>query len=101
MSICYNLIVFYISRLLHPFAFIMGRPTLAEYFHSGKSSAEKKLVRKLDFFIMTFCCLMYFMNYLDRSNLAQAYVSGMKEDLHFVGNELTVIGSVFSAGYIM
>lgn len=79
----------------------MGGPTLKEYFHSEKSAAEKKLVRKLDFFIMTFCCLMYFMNYLDRSNLAQAYVSGMKEDLHFVSNELTVIGSVFSAGYIM
>jgi ACS family pantothenate transporter-like MFS transporter len=79
---------------------IMGK--LSSYFHSEKSSAaEKKLVRKLDFFILTFCCMMYFMNYLDRSNLAQAYVSGMKEDLGFLSNELTVINTVFSCGYIM
>lgn len=37
---------------------------------------ERKLVQKLDFFILTFCCLMYFLNYLDRSNLSNAYVSG-------------------------
>jgi len=30
---------------------------------------ERKLVQKLDFFILTFCCLMYFVNYLDRTNL--------------------------------
>ena len=25
---------------------------------------EAKLLRKLDFFILTFCCLMYFANYV-------------------------------------
>jgi ACS family pantothenate transporter-like MFS transporter len=79
----------------------MGSPTLKQYFGSEKTPEEKKLVRKLDFFILTFCCLMYFMNYLDRSNLAQAYVSGMKEDVGFVSNELTLINTVFSCGYIM
>lgn len=78
----------------------MGR--LGLYFNSEKSSpAEKKLVRKMDFFILTFCCMMYFMNYLDRSNLAAAYVTGMKEELGFVSNELTVINTVFTCGYIM
>ncbi len=52
----------------------------------------------IDFFILTFCCLMYFTNYLDRSNLANAYVSGMKEDLGFVGNQYNVINTVFTVG---
>jgi ACS family pantothenate transporter-like MFS transporter len=26
--------------------------------------AERKLVRKIDFFILTFCCLSYFLNYV-------------------------------------
>ena len=39
---------------------------------------------------------MYFTNYLDRSNLNNAYVSGMKEELGFEGNQLNVINTVFT-----
>lgn len=53
-----------------------------------------------DFFILTFCCLSYFTNYLDRSNLANAYVSGMKEELGFVGNQYNQINTVFTVGYV-
>lgn len=35
---------------------------------------------------------------LDRSNLTNAYVSGMKEDLNFKGNQLTQINTVFTVG---
>ena len=42
----------------------------------------------IDFFILTFCCLSYFTNYLDRSNLANAYVSGMKEELGVPGKSI-------------
>ncbi len=41
------------------------------------------------------------MNYLDRSNLTAAYVSGMKKDLVFEGNQLNVINTVFTVGYIV
>ncbi|PQE30279.1 Pantothenate transporter liz1 protein [Rutstroemia sp. NJR-2017a WRK4] len=41
------------------------------------------------------------MNYLDRSNLANAYVSGMKEELGFVGNQYNLINTVFTVGYII
>lgn len=60
---------------------------------------ERKLVQKLDFFILTFCCLTYFLNYLDRSNLNNAYVSGMREDLHFRANQLNQINTIFTVGY--
>jgi ACS family pantothenate transporter-like MFS transporter len=79
----------------------MALSKMKEYFASQKSPQEKKLVRKLDFFILSFCCMMYFMNYLDRSNLTNAYVSGMEEDLGFAGNQLTVINTVFTCGYIV
>ncbi|KAE8834209.1 hypothetical protein HRS9122_08289 [Pyrenophora teres f. teres] len=60
---------------------------------------ERRLVQKLDFFILSFCCLMYFLNYLDRTNLNNAYVSGMKEELNFRGNQLNQINTVFTVGY--
>ncbi|KAL4804149.1 major facilitator superfamily domain-containing protein [Aspergillus unguis] len=64
-------------------------------------SLESKLLVKIDVFILSFCCLTYFFNYLDRSNLTNAYVSGMKEELGFEGNELNVINTVFTVGYII
>ncbi|KAH8157571.1 hypothetical protein CIB48_g10673 [Xylaria polymorpha] len=74
---------------------------LHEYFHADYKPGERKLVRKIDFFILTFCCLSYFTNYLDRSNLNNAYVSGMKEELHFVGNQLNQVQAAFTSGYVV
>ncbi|KAL8277629.1 hypothetical protein RQP46_009902 [Phenoliferia psychrophenolica] len=39
---------------------------------------------------------MYFSNYLDRANLANAYVSGMKEALNMAGSDLTDVNSLFT-----
>ncbi|KAK1239311.1 hypothetical protein MKX07_008799 [Trichoderma sp. CBMAI-0711] len=72
-----------------------------DYLHTEYQPGEATLIRKIDFFILTFCCLSYFINYLDRSNLANAYVSGMREDLEFVGNQLNVINTCFTVGYVL
>jgi len=74
---------------------------LREYFHTEYQPGERKLVQKIDFFILTFCCLSYFCNYLDRTNLNQAYVSGMKEELNFVGDQLNIINTCFTVGYVV
>jgi MFS transporter, ACS family, pantothenate transporter len=59
----------------------------------ASTEIERRLVVKLDFFVLSFCCLMYWVNYLDRANLNNAYVSGMKEDLNFQGTELNIINT--------
>ena len=43
---------------------------LREYFHVEYQPGERKLVRKIDFFILTFCCLSYFMNYVSIAPVA-------------------------------
>ncbi|GAA6008115.1 uncharacterized protein JCM10292_001850 [Rhodotorula paludigena] len=63
------------------------------------SKAERKLLFKMDWFILSFICLMYWSNYLDRANLANAYVSGMKEALNMVGNDLNKVNTCFTVGY--
>ncbi|CBY00934.1 similar to pantothenate transporter [Plenodomus lingam JN3] len=62
------------------------------------TSAETRLVRKLDCFILVYCCAAYFFNYLDRSAFANAYVSGLKESLGLKGNEYSILLSMFTAG---
>ncbi|KAJ4476658.1 pantothenate transporter liz1 [Lentinula aciculospora] len=64
-----------------------------------KSPFERKLLRKLDFGILVIGCLGFFMRYLDSANLANAYVSGMKEDLQMNGNQYTYMGTFYTIGY--
>lgn len=76
-------------------------PKVREFLWGAKSSnpEEVKLLFKIDWFVLSFCCLLYWVNYLDRLNLSNAYVSGMKEDLNMKGNEYNLINTCFSIGY--
>lgn len=67
----------------------------------GTSSAEKKLLFKIDFFILTYACLGYFAKWLDQANLSNAFVSGMKEDLGMYGNQLNIANTCFNVGVIL
>jgi ACS family pantothenate transporter-like MFS transporter len=66
-----------------------------------KPAIEKKLLLKLDFFLLSYTCLGYFCKNLDQTNINKAYVSGMKESLHMGGSELTYMSNVFTAGYVV
>jgi len=43
---------------------------------------EKKLVRKIDTFLMPCIFLMYLLSYMDRTNIGNAKVAGMETDLN-------------------
>ncbi|KEQ78447.1 pantothenate transporter-like protein [Aureobasidium pullulans EXF-150] len=68
---------------------------------SEKNGMERKLVMKLDCFVMTYCCACYFFNYLDCQAFPNAYVSGLREDLGLVANEYSILLSMFSAGSVV
>lgn len=59
-----------------------------------KTKEEKRFLLKLDFFLLTYACLAYFSKSLDQANIANAYVSGMKEALKMVSSLifLSVLG---------
>jgi MFS transporter, ACS family, pantothenate transporter len=64
----------------------------------AKSKEERWLVQKLDFFILTYCCVSFFFNYLDRSAFANAYVAGLQEALDLSGADYNVLLSMTTAG---
>jgi len=66
-----------------------------------KPKEEKLFLFKLDFFLLTYGCLGYFCKNLDQANISNAYVSGMKEALNMGGSQLTYMGNVFTAGYVV
>lgn len=75
------------------------------FFHwhePGTSKQEKRLILKLDWFLLSYGCLCFFNKYLDQTNISNAYVSGMSADLGFgPGNELSWMNTYFNIGYII
>ncbi|KAM0754704.1 MFS general substrate transporter [Meredithblackwellia eburnea MCA 4105] len=60
---------------------------------------ERRLLLKMDFFVLSFLCLQLFVNYLDRANFANAYVSGLQKALNFRGRQFNYVNACFTAGY--
>lgn len=79
-------------------------PSRIKEFFWGKlplDPKERRLLLKIDCFVLSYVCLNYWINYIDRSNLSNAYVSGMKESLSMGGNEFNIINTCFTVGYIV
>ncbi|KAK9472663.1 major facilitator superfamily domain-containing protein [Dipodascopsis tothii] len=67
----------------------------------GKPTVEERvLCLKLDVFVFGYGILCYIVKTLDTTNISNAYVSGMKEDLALYGNELNLMSTYFTVGYM-
>ena len=71
------------------------------WFKEGTSFEEKKLLVKLDVLLAFYSCIAYWIKYLDTVNVNNAYVSGMKEDLGFKGNDLVRTQVMYTIGNII
>ncbi|KAL1896054.1 hypothetical protein Sste5346_004793 [Sporothrix stenoceras] len=63
--------------------------------------AERRLLHKVDAVVLTFASIGYFLKTLDQTNVYNAFLSGMKEELHMDGNELVTSTSLWTAGYVL
>jgi MFS transporter, ACS family, pantothenate transporter len=77
------------------------RPEFFLWHPKGTTRSEKKLLHKIDFFILTYGCLAFFTKWLDQANLSNAYVSGMREDLEMFGTEFNLAVTCFQVGQIL
>ncbi|KAK3335130.1 allantoate permease [Cercophora scortea] len=62
---------------------------------------ERWLMFKVDAFILTFASIGYFLKNLDQTNVNNAFLSGMKEDLSMFSNELVTSTSIWTVGYVI
>ncbi len=63
--------------------------------------SERKYMLKIDFFIYIYAILACFIKYLDQTNINNAFVSGMKEDLNMYGsNDYNLLTTYFNIGYL-
>ncbi|KAF4122714.1 transporter [Geosmithia morbida] len=61
---------------------------------------ERKLLRHLDLRLAPLFATLYFLAYLDRSNIGNAAVAGLVEDLGISGSQFSTAVSVFFATYV-
>ncbi|KAF2438210.1 MFS general substrate transporter [Karstenula rhodostoma CBS 690.94] len=62
---------------------------------------ERAFLWRLDCWFLTIGFLGYMFKYIDQTNISNAYVSGMQEDLHLFGNELNYFTTYFNIGYMV
>ncbi|KAK6827241.1 major facilitator superfamily transporter [Apiospora arundinis] len=70
-------------------------------YDPGRSHEECVFIQKLDVFLITMLSLGYFIKNLDQTNISNAFVSGMKEELAMNGNEINLIDTAWTVGYVI
>ncbi|KAK9448374.1 major facilitator superfamily domain-containing protein [Limtongia smithiae] len=61
---------------------------------------ERALVNRLDWGVLVYVTLSYFVKSIDQSGIFNAYVSGMEDDLKLYGNEYNLFTTFFNIGSI-
>ncbi|KAI1099960.1 MFS general substrate transporter [Jackrogersella minutella] len=70
-------------------------------YEPGRSHEERVFIQKLDVFLVTMLSFGYFIKNLDQTNIANAFVSGMKEDLNMNGNQINLVDTAWTVGYVV
>ncbi|KAH8591992.1 major facilitator superfamily domain-containing protein [Bisporella sp. PMI_857] len=75
-------------------------PSVITAQHNLSPEAQARLLRKLDWRLLPLLILMYLLNFLDRSNLAQARLGTLEHDLGMKGTDFNLATSILFVGYI-
>lgn len=62
---------------------------------------EAKVTKKMDMFLIPLMGMLYFLSNLDKSNIGNAEVAGLSEDLNLVGTQYNTCVTVFFATYVL
>ncbi|KAL1591646.1 Allantoate permease [Paraconiothyrium brasiliense] len=62
--------------------------------------SHKRLLRKIDLHIMPLICIVYFLQYIDKTAISYASVTGILESTHLHGNQFNWVASIFFFGQL-
>ncbi|KAK7911517.1 hypothetical protein PG985_013998 [Apiospora marii] len=62
---------------------------------------ERKLVRKIDLYILPTMWVMYLLSYMDRTNIGNAKIAGMDKELDLTSDRYSIVLVVFFIGYVL
>ncbi|WPH00622.1 Major Facilitator Superfamily [Acrodontium crateriforme] len=73
--------------------------------HAGQileidEATNKRLLRRIDWNLIPIMCVVYGLNYLDKTTISYASIMNMKQDIHLVGDDYNWVSSMFYFGYL-
>jgi hypothetical protein len=60
---------------------------------------NRRLLRRIDLHIMPLICIVYFLQYIDKTAISYASVTGILESTNLHGNQFNWVASIFFFGY--
>ncbi|KAL8724437.1 MAG: hypothetical protein Q9166_007959 [cf. Caloplaca sp. 2 TL-2023] len=63
-------------------------------------ATSKKLLKRIDLHLMPLLCVIYGLNYLDKTTLSYASVMGIRKDINLTGDDYQWLSSMFYFGYL-
>ncbi|KAL4876349.1 major facilitator superfamily domain-containing protein [Aspergillus karnatakaensis] len=72
---------------------------VSEELLSYTTEQEGKIRRKIDLYLLPVLAILYLMSYLDRSNMGNAAIIGLKEDLNLSSTQYNLCNSIFFIPY--
>ncbi|KAI9848466.1 MAG: hypothetical protein M1837_000261 [Sclerophora amabilis] len=72
-----------------------------EHIHIDEDT-NRRLLRKIDWNLMPLLCVIYGLNYLDKTTLSYASITGLRADINIpeTGDQYQWLGSMFYFGYL-
>ncbi|KIY03909.1 uncharacterized protein Z520_00601 [Fonsecaea multimorphosa CBS 102226] len=65
----------------------------------GRAEKDRQLLRKLDLRLIPWLCLIYLLSFLDRTNIGNAKIAGLQEDLHMSNGQWNASLAIFFVSY--
>ena len=74
---------------------IKETPDILDDFVPATAAEEAAVIRKLDWHLLPFVFLLYMLAVLDRSNLGNAKLAGMEDEINLTGLRYNWLGTIF------
>ncbi|KAF2160688.1 hypothetical protein M409DRAFT_28828 [Zasmidium cellare ATCC 36951] len=94
-----------LQDLSHPEKAIAGRDAALDIVNAQggvrrDKELERKLLRKIDLRIMPLICIVYFLQYIDKTAISYGSVTGLLDSTHLHGNQFNWVASIFFFGQL-
>ncbi|KAJ9656246.1 hypothetical protein H2198_005097 [Neophaeococcomyces mojaviensis] len=84
-----------------PFSEVSGSEHAETTNVSWTPEEEKRVLWKIDLLLLPNIWIMYLLSYMDRTNIGNAKIAGMADDLHLSSGQYSIMLVVFFVGYVI
>ncbi|CDK27554.1 unnamed protein product [Kuraishia capsulata CBS 1993] len=64
------------------------------------AATNKRILRKIDMYMLPLCCFLYACQFMDKTSNSLASIMGLRTDLNMVGDQYSWTGTAFYLGYL-